>query len=377
MNVIINGPQFFLLLDSIFSDLSVNKIRSLNPTYIIKYNDEEIFHYENGVVNVGLDFINKVKSFVPVKIDKEFVINVAKWIRSKTGLKPKTIWIGLKQYQVGSHLNESFNKLRARRVLHIADNYIKDLNPNDVCNYWKSDEVDNYVNESMSEMVRFMVDEYTHVNADNYHETYDGIYEILESINYSNEIRDFFYNSLDNCNINENTTAASAGEYNGPMELGLRKWEKSVLDPFVNPVDSKFNNKSKSKSLKGNEDTVVGMWEKGVDGTYDINTYDVDTVNESEDKPMKKFNRSSNPDKGKYGKLIEDIAYSYFKSPDDVCDLICIKTNKNQTGLGEYILLVLMPHSMSETKLSEHIKSFLPIDVMVLIQASYHCKDED
>jgi hypothetical protein len=280
MNVIINGPQFFLLLDNIFSDLSVNKIRSLNPTYIIKYNDEEIFHYENGVVNVGLDFINKVKSFVPVKIDKEFVINVAKWIRSKTGLKPRTIWIGLKQYNVGPHLNE-------------------------------------------------------------------------------------------------NTTLTSAGEYNGPIELGLKNWAKSLLDPFINSVESEFNRKSKSKDLRGNEDTVVGMWEKGVDGTYEIDTEDVNTVKESEDKPMKKFNRDNNPDKGKYGKLIEEIALSYFKNPDDVCDIICIKTGPNQTGLGDYILLVLMSYSMSETKLSEYIKGFVPIDVMVLINTSYHCKDED
>jgi len=203
MNVIINGHQFFLLLDSLFSDLSVTRIYSYNPTYRIDYDDEELFHYENGVVNVGLDFINKVKSFVPVKIDKEFVINVAKWIRSKTGLKPRTIWIGLKEYNVGPHLNES------------------------------------------------------------------------------------------------------------------------------------------------------------------------------EDKPMKKFNRDNNPDKGKYGKLIEEIALSYFRNPDDVCDIICIKTTQNQTGLGDYILLVLMSYSMSETKLSEYIKGFVPVDVMVLINTSYHCKDED
>ena len=163
MNVIINGPQFFLLLDSLFSELSVTRIYSYNPTYRIEYDDEEHFHYENGIVNVGLDFINKVKSFVPIKIDKEFVITVAKWFRSKTGLKPKYIWIGLKEYNVGPHLNE-------------------------------------------------------------------------------------------------NTTLISAGEYNGPIELGIRKWEKSLLDPFINSVDSKFNRKSKNKTLKGNEDTVVGMW---------------------------------------------------------------------------------------------------------------------
>jgi hypothetical protein len=80
--------------------------------------------------------------------------------------------------------------------------------------------------------------------------------------------------------IDEHTTSVSAGEYNGPIELGLRKWIKSELDPFVNTLESEFNNKSKSKTLKGNRDTVVGMWEKGVDGTYHIDTYDVNTVNE-------------------------------------------------------------------------------------------------
>jgi hypothetical protein len=80
--------------------------------------------------------------------------------------------------------------------------------------------------------------------------------------------------------IDENTTTVSSGEYNGPIELGLRKWIKSELDPFVNTLESEFNNKSKSKTLKGNRDTVVGMWEKGVDGTYHIDTYDVNTVNE-------------------------------------------------------------------------------------------------
>lgn len=275
MNVIINGPQFFLLLDSLFSELSVTRIYSYNPTYRIEYDDEELFHYENGIVNVGLDFINKVKSFVPIKIDKEFVINVAKWFRSKTGLKPKYIWIGLKEYNVGPHLNE-------------------------------------------------------------------------------------------------NTTLISAGEYNGPIELGIRKWEKSLLNPFINSVDSKFNRKSKNKNLKGNEATVVGMWEKGVDGTYEIDTEDVNTVKESEEKPMKKFNRDSNPDQGKYGKLIEDIALSYFENSDDVCDIICIKIN-----LDEYLLLVLMSYSMNETKLSSYIKSFLPINIIVMIHTSRHCKDKD
>jgi len=80
--------------------------------------------------------------------------------------------------------------------------------------------------------------------------------------------------------IKENTTTVSSGEYTGPVELGLRKWRKSELDPFVNTIESEFNKKSKDKQLKGNRDTVVGMWEKGVDGTYHIDTHEVNTVNE-------------------------------------------------------------------------------------------------
>ena len=80
--------------------------------------------------------------------------------------------------------------------------------------------------------------------------------------------------------IKENSTANSAGEYNGPIELGLKKWRKSELFPFIVDVDNYLNKKSKGKHVKNNVKRVVGMWEKGVDGTYDIDTHDVHTVNE-------------------------------------------------------------------------------------------------
>jgi hypothetical protein len=80
--------------------------------------------------------------------------------------------------------------------------------------------------------------------------------------------------------LKENTTAISAGEYNGPIEIGLKKWRKSELFPFINQSSHKTNKKSKKKNLKNNIDRVVGMWEKGVDGTYDIDTHDVHTVKE-------------------------------------------------------------------------------------------------
>ena len=80
--------------------------------------------------------------------------------------------------------------------------------------------------------------------------------------------------------IKENSTANSAGEYNGPIELGLKKWRKSELFPFINQSTHKTNKKSKGKNVKNNVNRVVGMWEKGVDGSYDISTHDVHTVKE-------------------------------------------------------------------------------------------------
>jgi hypothetical protein len=80
--------------------------------------------------------------------------------------------------------------------------------------------------------------------------------------------------------IKESTTSVTAGEYNGPLELGQKKWRKSELFPFIVDVDNYLNKKSKGKHIKNNVKRVVGMWEKGVDGTYDIDTHDVHTVNE-------------------------------------------------------------------------------------------------
>jgi hypothetical protein len=80
--------------------------------------------------------------------------------------------------------------------------------------------------------------------------------------------------------IKENTTANSAGEYNGPIELGLKKWRNSELFPFINQSSHKTNKKSKGKNVKNNVNRVVGMWEKGVDGRYNIDTHDVHTVKE-------------------------------------------------------------------------------------------------
>ena len=80
--------------------------------------------------------------------------------------------------------------------------------------------------------------------------------------------------------IKESTTAVTSGEYNGPMEIGLKKWKKSELGPFTDDSNHLLNKHHKKKSLKNNINRIVGMWEKSSDGTYDIDTHDVHTVNE-------------------------------------------------------------------------------------------------
>ena len=80
--------------------------------------------------------------------------------------------------------------------------------------------------------------------------------------------------------ITEASTSITAGEYNGPIEIGLKKWSKSELGPFYEFIDNKLNDIAIKKSLKNNLKRIVGVWEKGKDGTHNVNTHDAHTINE-------------------------------------------------------------------------------------------------
>ena len=95
--------------------------------------------------------------------------------------------------------------------------------------------------------------------------------------------------------IKEAGTSITSGVYNGPIELGLKKWRKEHLGPFQEFVDTKFNHKKKQKTLKNNIRKVVGVWEKNSDGSYNTPEHDVHTVNEwieilpVEENPLRSF----------------------------------------------------------------------------------------
>jgi hypothetical protein len=68
--------------------------------------------------------------------------------------------------------------------------------------------------------------------------------------------------------------------YNGPIEVGLKKWKESELGPYTEFSKHPANKEKKQKTLKNNISKVIGVWEKDKDGSYDVKIHDVHTVNE-------------------------------------------------------------------------------------------------
>ena len=87
-----------------------------------------------------------------------------------------------------------------KRRLFFADEYISNLDPEDVCKYWGDDEAWGYVNECMSYIVRNIIDFSNDISDDEYSEKYNEIYGILIKLEYQKKIFNLFYESLDNCN---------------------------------------------------------------------------------------------------------------------------------------------------------------------------------
>jgi len=85
---------------------------------------------------------------------------------------------------------------------------------------------------------------------------------------------------INDTSLNEISTATTSGQYTGPIELGLKKWRESELKPFTNFSDHPVNEKKKKKTLKNNIKRNVGIWEKGIDGKYEIPTHDAHTIKE-------------------------------------------------------------------------------------------------
>jgi hypothetical protein len=81
--------------------------------------------------------------------------------------------------------------------------------------------------------------------------------------------------------INETSnTTVTAGIYNAPLEIGSYSWKDNELGPFTKKIETVFNKKSLENTLKKNIRRIVGVWEKGEDGSYKRDIDYPDTINE-------------------------------------------------------------------------------------------------
>jgi hypothetical protein len=80
--------------------------------------------------------------------------------------------------------------------------------------------------------------------------------------------------------IKEIDSTLTSGVYNAPLEIGMKKWKNHLLGPFTEFVDTEINHKKIKSKLRDNIKRIVGVWEKGTDGTYEDPTHDTHTINE-------------------------------------------------------------------------------------------------
>tara|TARA_R110000868_G_scaffold61727_6_gene187401 strand:+ start:1982 stop:2341 length:360 start_codon:yes stop_codon:yes gene_type:complete len=98
-------------------------------------------------------------------------------------------------------LREDVNvPLYIKRRLYVVDEYISDLDPYRVCRYWGDNEVKEYVNQHMSDIVRSIIGFRIQLNDDVYTEKYGEVYGSLIDLGYRKKLEDFFYESIKTCN---------------------------------------------------------------------------------------------------------------------------------------------------------------------------------
>jgi hypothetical protein len=81
---------------------------------------------------------------------------------------------------------------KVQRRLGTIDQYIGEMDPNDVCDYWTESEVDYYVISSMQNVVEKICDEIGS------YDLYDEIYEYISNEGYKSYFRDFFFDTINN-----------------------------------------------------------------------------------------------------------------------------------------------------------------------------------
>ena len=87
---------------------------------------------------------------------------------------------------------EKMLRSRAQRRLSFIDEHINELDRDQVCDYWTKDEVDDYVNSSMANVIEQICDQIGS------YDLYDEIYAYLVDKGYGTQFRDFFIDTKNN-----------------------------------------------------------------------------------------------------------------------------------------------------------------------------------
>jgi hypothetical protein len=85
-----------------------------------------------------------------------------------------------------------YNMLRLQRRLGYVDEYMSNLDRNDICDYWSKDEIREYVDSSMANIVEQLCEQ---IGTD---DLYEYIYQYLIDNGYQSQFRDFFIDTYDN-----------------------------------------------------------------------------------------------------------------------------------------------------------------------------------
>jgi hypothetical protein len=156
------GPMYLFELDGI-------KYLYQDHNYVDFFIDENGFYYNNeipeqlGLDELGLGFSDIIDIFFNEEEDEVITEDEDKMLRNKV-----------------------------IRRLGFIDDHVNELERDDVCGYWSKDEVENYVDSSMENIVHQVCEQIGSFDL------YDEIYEYLVDNGYQSQFRDFFIDTHDN-----------------------------------------------------------------------------------------------------------------------------------------------------------------------------------
>lgn len=88
--------------------------------------------------------------------------------------------------------DEKMLRNKVQRRMSFIEEFMNELDRDDVCDYWSKDEVDDYVNSSMANVVEQVCDQIGS------YDLYDEIYEYIVGKGYGTQFRDFFIDTKNN-----------------------------------------------------------------------------------------------------------------------------------------------------------------------------------